>query len=397
MASQQTSWSPQARWRLRVYPLALLGALVAALVFSAVRYDRADATSRLGGDYPSFYAAGAIARSGDWDELYLAERQQAEQAGLIDDAGGFLYFAYPPFVAGAYAGLAGIEYKWSFLLHALLMAAALVGAIVVLWPWLRKLGLPAAALLVLAVACYPILRAVTGGQNTTLTILLVAGAARLDHEERPLLAGIVLSLTLFKPQFGVLLALPVLAGRRWRVLAGWAGGGFTLYALSALLTGGEWVAGWWRQAGGFSEQNLSANGDNFVSLPGFLANTAGRAGELVGVIVGIVVLAGVAYFWWRFPRELALERYALAILAVVLLAPQTLYYDAGVAVLALVAVLGDLGSRVLALAGVILLAASWTELAASALGWSPLGPVLWLAAAWFGWVLIARWRQPTPV
>ena len=74
-------------WRLRVYPVALLVALGAALLFATITYDRDHPTSRLGGDYPAFYAGGSIARQGDWDELYSAERQAVEQAGLSDDDG----------------------------------------------------------------------------------------------------------------------------------------------------------------------------------------------------------------------------------------------------------------------------------------------------------------------
>ena len=48
-------------WRLRVYPLIIIATLLGALVFAAVSYDVDDPASRLGGDYPSFYAAGSKA------------------------------------------------------------------------------------------------------------------------------------------------------------------------------------------------------------------------------------------------------------------------------------------------------------------------------------------------
>jgi hypothetical protein len=379
-----------------VYPLVLLGTLLAALVFASVRYDRDDPTSRLGGDYPSFYAAGSIARSGDWGDLYVAARQQEAQAGLINDSGGFLYFAYPPFVAAAYSALAGLSYQWSFLVHSVLMGAALAATVLILWPWLSRFGLPRQSLILVALACYPILRAVAGGQNTTLTLLVVAAAARLDREERPWLAGGVLALALFKPQFGLVLAVPVVVGRRWRVLAGWAGGALVLYVVSAALMGAGWISEWWRQAGVFGEQNLDTNGVSFVSLPGFLANVAGSGAEAIGTAAGLVVLAGAAYFWWRFPRRDALERYSVAILAAVLLAPQTLYYDAGVGLLAVGALLGSVGARRRTLI-VVVLAASWVQLAAPELGWSPLGPLLWALTAGVAWSLRGGRRLATPV
>jgi hypothetical protein len=369
--------------------LALLIVLVAALLFATVTYDRDHPTSRLGGDYPAFYAAGSIARSGDWDELYSAERQAEEQAGLISDDGSYLYFSYPPYVAGAYAPLAGLEYRWSFLVHTVLMGLALWGAIKLLWPWLERFSWPPLAIYVLALAFYPLLRAVPGGQNTSLSLLLLAAAARLDRDERPLLAGLALAALFFKPQFGVVIVPLLLVSRRWRVLGGWVIGAITLWAGARFLTEGAWVAEWWEQAGAFRDENVAANGPNFVSLPGFLENLIG-VGEPAAFVLGYGVTAvfglAVAYFWWKHPRSHQLERHALAGAAVVVAAPQTLYYDAGIMLLGLVVAIA-LVPKHRAAALVVLGVLSWSHLAAAELGWSPLAPVVWIGAAALFWLL----------
>lgn len=399
MTNATTDAAHRPSWRLRVYPVALLVALVAALVFATVTYDRDHPTSRLGGDYPAFYAAGAIAGDGDWDELYSAERQATEQAGLIDDDGSYLYFSYPPFVAGAYAGLAGLEYRWSFMVHTVLMGLALAGAIAILWPWLERFGWPRVALFALAVAFYPLLRAVPGGQNTTISLLLLGAAARLDRDDRPVIAGLALAALLFKPQFGVVIVPLLLVARRWRVLLGWTIGAVALWAASFALTGGAWVADWWDQAGAFRDENVAANGTNFVSLPGFFENLVG-VGEpgafVVGYGLAAVFGAAVAYFWWKHPRNRALERYGLAGAAVVIAAPQTLYYDAGLLLLGLVA--AALAARFRAVILVALVALSWSHVVADDLGWSPLGPLIWVGAGVACWQLIAASHsEATPV
>ncbi|MDJ0954884.1 MAG: glycosyltransferase family 87 protein [Acidimicrobiia bacterium] len=385
-------------WRLRIYPIVVLATLLTSVVFAAVVFDEDDPESRLGGDFPAFYGAGKIAAAGDWDDLYSAERQQREQAGLIDDVGGYLYFSYPPFVAGAYAPLAELEYRWSFLVHTLVMLLALVGAVWLLWPWLRRLGWPPAALLVAALAFYPILRAVPGGQNTTLSLFLLAAATRLDHDERPMAAGVALALLLYKPQFGVVAVPLLLVARRWRVLGGWGLGAAGLYALSALPLGWDWAAEWWRQATSFRDLNTAANGANFVSLPGFFENTSASAvGPLLGYALAAGFGLGVAFFWWRHPHTAALERYALIGAAVVLAAPQTLFYDAGLLLLGVVAVSSIDTARAGTLAAGMI-ALSWLQPLAEGLGWSPLGPIAWtvsLAVLWF--LLNASQVEPTLV
>ncbi len=385
-------------WRLRVYPLVVLATLAAALLLTTIVFDESDPETRIGGDYPAFYAAGSIAAAGDWDDLYSHERQQLEQSGLIDDGGAYLYFSYPPFVAGAYALLSWMPYAWSSLFHTLLMALALAGSISLLWPWLSRLGWPPVAVYAGALAFYPLLRAIPGGQNTSLSLLLLAAAVRLEHEDRQVAAGVALALMLYKPQFGVILVPLLVLTRRWRVLTGWAGGAAALYLFSALAVGWNWVGPWWDQATSFRDANATINGANFVSLPGFFENlSSSAAGPVVGYLLAAVLGLGVAFFWWRNPRESVLVRYALAAAAVVVSAPQTLYYDVGLLALVMVAVISSDPRRY---SPVVLgiLGASWLQITSSQLDWSPLGPIAWLGVGWFVWQAVrGRTAEATPV
>jgi hypothetical protein len=369
-------------WRIRTYPVVILVTLAFALLFATIRYDVDDPASRLGGDYPSFYAAGSIVADGDWQDLYDPVRQQTEQVGLIDNEGGYLYFSYPPFVAAVYGLLARAGYQWSFLLNTLLMMLALGGAVTALRPWLHACGLPFPAVLVIALAFQPVLTAVAGGQNTAISILLFAIAARLDHDERPFLAGLVAALLLFKPQYGVVVLPLFVVARRWRMLAGWAVGAVTLYAMSTILMGGGWVTRWWDQAAGFRDLNATANGANFISLPGFLENMLG-VGSVpafwIGYGLAFVIAGAVAWEWWRLSAGRSLWRWALAAAAAVAVAPQTLFYDAGLLLLLVVAIWPRWHRPALVVA--VLAALSWAQVAAPALGWSPLGPIALLGVA----------------
>jgi hypothetical protein len=163
--------------------------------------------------------------------------------------------------------------------------------------------------------------------------------------------------------------------------------------------GGAWVSDWWQQASSFRDLNVSANGEHFVSIPGFVENLAGSDASLaigLGYVVAAVLGLAVAYFWWRSPNDLSLERFALAAAAVAIAAPQTLYYDSGLVLLGLAAILPRLGER----AGVwvaVGVALSWLQLLTGTLGWSPLGPVTWMAAAVLAWRLVSTAAEPTLV
>jgi hypothetical protein len=178
------------------------------------------------------------------------------------------------------------------------------------------------------------------------------------------------------------------------MLAGWAVGAVLLYGLSTLLMGGAWVTEWWRQASSFRDSNVAANGVNFVSFPGFVENLAGVGSPLVWLVGYGVAGAGgvtVAYYWWKHPKTNSLARFALAAAAVVVAAPQTLYYDAGLLLLGLVAILPLVTDRFRWIIGAAALA-SWAQVAAGSFGWSPLAPVVWVAAGLF--VAIMAFHEP---
>jgi hypothetical protein len=58
-----------------------------------------------------------------------------------------------------------------------------------------------------------------GGQNSTWTAALFGGGLSL-LERRPLLAGRLLGLLIYKPQLGLLIQVALLAGRHWRASKG---------------------------------------------------------------------------------------------------------------------------------------------------------------------------------
>lgn len=382
---------------IRLIPIAVIVGVCLAIVLSAFAGSGASTVGgRLGGDFPAFYAAGRIVIEGSGDALYDPATQAEYQEALYPEDDGYLFFAYPQVTALAYAALAILPYRLAFALHGLLAVAALWGAVRLARPMLpalirsRRHELAAVAVML---AMYPILRSVLGGQNTAFTIFLLAAVWRFAADDRPALAGLSLAALLYKPQYGVLAFLLVAAARRWRILVWWVLGAGVAYLAGVAIAGWDWPSSWLDQSSLFNDENLVVNGDLMVSAIGWFRSLFGVTEVWPGVVgFGVAALVGLlaAIVWWR--KGIAAEAVALASTAIVIGAPSALYYDAGIAVGA-VAVGAERdwpgGGRVVGAVVVL----SWSQLVASALGWSPLFPVL---IGVFIWSARAVHRPPAP-
>lgn len=327
--------SPGLAARLKRISVAVLLTLTATVTYVVATGEGVGAPGgRLGGDLPAFITAGRLAADGSWDSLYDEETQQAAQADLFEEEDQLLPFVYPPFVAPVFRPLAAMPYRLAYLVHAVLMALALLSALVLIRPvfgWMRQLSL--VVLFTASLTFYPLLRAVLGGQLSPVTLLLFAAVLRLEFEDRPVAAGAAAGLLLFKPSYGVPLALLLVAGRRLRMVGGWAATAGALYAIGAALMGPGWPAEWWAWVNGFAPRNFAANATHFVSVPGFVGSLFGEgAGTAALVPVAGVGGLAAAIVWYAAPDRPDL-RVATAAAAVIALAPQAQFYDAGVLLL----------------------------------------------------------------
>ena len=194
------------------------------------------------------------------------------------------------------------------------------------------------------------------------------------------------SLLLYKPQFGLVYAALFVVARRWRILAWWAVGAVGLYLSAALVFGQRWVQEWLDQVRSFGERNLEVNGDLMVSAIGFFENLLGGTGAAIAALIVIgLVLAVLVPSWWS--SGVAPAGMALAGAGLVLLAPSALYYDAGLVLVSLAIGLAHRYRHAVGFAAGAFVA-SWSQLLATSLGFSP---VFFLVVAAFGWV---AWSVP---
>ncbi|MEZ5176193.1 MAG: glycosyltransferase family 87 protein [Acidimicrobiia bacterium] len=358
-------------------PIARLGPWLAVAVVATAALGVALVGSggerAYGGDFPSFYAAGSIVLDGNGDQLYEPTVQQAAQADLLPD-GRFLYFAYPPFTAAAYATMAWLPYGAAFVLHTVLAIAALVAAVVAFRPLARglldgptRLGIAVGV----ALATYPVVRAVLGGQNATFTLLLFVLVARFDSQDRPTAAGLAAAAMLYKPQFGILVLVVLLVGRRWRSVATAAAASSGLFAVGAVVSGVGWLATWFDAVLAFADENLVVNGDKMVAMLGWLQNAIGREWGTVAVALALLVVLAMPLL-----REIAMHPraeiswYAISPI-VVLAAPSALYYDTAL-VLVVPAVAFAWFRPAAAPGAIAVIGLSWIGVAGDTLGWNPL-------------------------
>jgi alpha-1,2-mannosyltransferase len=363
--------------RLRIYPRAVLGAMTigfALLLFSPDGVGTIEGDP--GGDFRSFYTAGEIVRSGRAASLYDWSTQRSTQAEIAPGSTReFLPFAYPPFVALAYAPLSRLDFRLAYGLHTVGMALMVYLAVLLLVPVFRQIGSKPLAVFVALLAFYPMLRAV-GGQTSAVGALLIALAWRCLHDERDLAAGVAIGFLLYKPQ----LALPLicLMGllRRPRILVGFAGAAALVYAVGATVAGWSWIPEWWSQMGPFRQAQLD-NSHQSIGILGFVEALIGVGRPAAIGIGGLlsVALAVVLVLTWIQARTPLNLRMGMTCCGLVLIPPHSLYYDAGIAGLGLLVLADERGWADARLLATLYLTAYLTPLAET-VGFSPVFPLV---------------------
>ena len=189
----------------------------------------------LGTDFSNVYAAGTLTWQGRPADAYApALQHEAEKAIFGGREVPFYGWHYPPFFLAVAVAVAAFPYAWGLSIWLAASFAAYLAAI--------RAILPGKETLLIASAFPAVFVNIGHGQNGFLTAALLGGALQL-LDRRPWLAGMLIGLLAYKPQFGVLIPIALLAGGRWRSIAAAVATVAVLLALSfATLGGGVWQA-----------------------------------------------------------------------------------------------------------------------------------------------------------
>ncbi len=311
------------RDRVVVWCAILLGLQAALLiVIASWQHGMFGAAVSTSSDFVSFYAAGKLALGGtpalayDQSAHYLAE-QAARGAGLP-----YQFFFYPPVYLLICAALATLPYYAAF---ALLQVGTLAPFLWVARQLLRGHGWAWAV----PVLAFPAVFWTIGlGQNAFMTAALFGGFALL-LDRKPTMAGVLIGLLCYKPHFGVLVPVALIAGGHWRAFIAATTTVAVVIGLSVALFGTDT---WWAYLG--ATLNAKAVfGSGRIDYAGIVSIFG--AERLMGFAVGpayalqaiasLEMVMLVALIWRReLPPSI---RFATLLAATLLAVPIALIYD----------------------------------------------------------------------
>jgi Glycosyltransferase family 87 len=208
------------RVRVRFVAAALLIASAAGFLFLVVTaHGGVDMAGRpLGTDFSNVYAAGTYVLGGDANAAFDPPQQFAREQAIFGAATQFYGWHYPPYFLFVAAPLALLPYGLAL---AVWQTATLGLYLVMMWgivtfPSLRAAGRGDDWMWLLLALAFPAVFINIGhGQNGFLTAALLGGALVL-LDRRPLVAGILLGLLVYKPQYGLLLPVVLGVSGRWK-------------------------------------------------------------------------------------------------------------------------------------------------------------------------------------
>ena len=410
--------------RLRTYPLILLVGLTLALAFLVAtkeglmdRFDRP-----LGTDFSQVWTAGREVLAGNPEMAYDNPAHAQQQREIFGSKTQFYGWHYPPFFLGLAAGRALLPYLLALLVwQASTLALYLVAVRQILLPPDRALpgrsfgpaGLDSLARshggksalevrgpvkwLIPALAFPAVFVNIGHGHNGFLTAALLAGGL-LFLDKKPWLAGVLLGLLAYKPQFALVLPVALLAGGYWRSLLS-AGGTVALMVAASLAAWGTAIwHGFFASLAFTREVVLEQGSTGFEKI-----QTVFAAVRLVGgtielayaaqTLVTLAVMAATGWLWWS-KADFRLKAAALMV-ATMLTTPYALDYDMMVLGPALAFLVAHGLERGFAPYEKSLLAGVWlVPLLARATGGAahlPLGLVMMLAL--FGLVIVRAQAQ----
>jgi len=309
--------------RLRSYSVILLAAyVIASALWIALARGLVDRNNKpLGTDFSNVHAAGTLALAGKQDLAYDWPTEHAIEKATFGQDVPFFGWHYPPLFLIVAMLLAIIPYGWALALWMAATLPAYIAAIRAIVP---------ESITVLVALAYPAVFVNLGhGQNGFINAALL-GSALLLLDRRPFTSGVLIGLLAYKPQFGVLIPLVLVATARWIVFSVAAGTVLALCAATLAMFGTKvWVA---FAASTTLTRHIVLEAGNtgwekIQSLFSAMRMWGGSIDVAYAAQGGVALSVAVALIWlWRSEAAYDLKAAALAV-AMLIATPYVLDYD----------------------------------------------------------------------
>jgi hypothetical protein len=289
-----------------------------------------------GGDFIFFYATGAVVTAGPRDPLYDVKRLHAVQTALVPESDAELYLpVYPPQTGLLYAPFTALPYGIAAALWTLILMGGYAAIVQATWRTSRD-ALPDGRFVALAAAAFPpFWNLVINGQNTIVPMVAFFLAWRALDRDRRFLAGLALGILFVKPQFGLALAVVVLASGEWAMLGGLAvAASLQLGAIAATTGVGSLVdyVQFMRQVTA-AEHLIEPDPFELHSIRSLVRLAPDWLETPLWLAASAVVLERTVRVW-RSQAPIA-ARMAVLVIATVLVSPHLFLYDAAILALPL--------------------------------------------------------------
>jgi hypothetical protein len=324
------SWLDPGLMRFAAWASIAVTAAALAATF-ATATGTVDAWGRpLGTDFSQMWTAGRMALDGhaagayDWGAHHAVQQLTHGRADIP-----FYGFHYPPLFLLVAAPLAALPYVPALIVW---QATTLCAAV-----WLVTRIVPSRDTMLVALGCPVVFVCLAHGHNGFLTAFLLGGGL-LWLERRPWLAGALLGLLAYKPQFGLIIPLMLIAGGHWRTIAGAALAVLAAAATTLLFWGIEPWQAFLASLGPTQSAVLEQGGIGWHKIQSAFAAVRawhGSIGLAYGTQAAVALFAIAANIWlWRTgrPREL---RNAGLMIGALLATPYSLDYDTAIILVAM--------------------------------------------------------------
>ena len=274
------------RW-LPVAVLVVTGALALRNLVGVVHFALHRA---LEGDFAVYYIFARVGIHHGWGSLYDYAAMRQEWLAL---GSAFLYPPlYPPPLAWFVAPFAALPFAMGYALWNVLLAAALL----VTW-WLTVP--PSSRLVRLGHLAFAVaVPSVAFGLMLGQVVIVVAAAVSISwwllRHNRPLAAGLVLSLIAIKPQLALMLPVALLVAGQSRAFLGWAAGSLVMLGVALATIGVAGLETYAILLAGSAHYLGAMQVYPQLTLPGLVGSSSSAA-----LVQGLVIAITLGLVWRR--------------------------------------------------------------------------------------------------